>query len=67
MHTVATKPSFISTAHGRWRAMGHVSAPEPTSEADAVRSRMMRVSAGPLLSGETGSGAEGCVAAPDFS
>jgi hypothetical protein len=54
LHDVAAKPSFISMTHSLWRAMGHVSAPEPTSEVGAVRSRRMRISAGPLLSGEAG-------------
>jgi hypothetical protein len=43
--------------------MGHVSAPEPTSEVGAVRSWGTRVSAGALLCGEAGSDAEGHVAA----
>jgi hypothetical protein len=47
--------------------MGHMSAPEPTSEVGAVQSRRTRVSDGPLLSDETGSGAEGRVTAPDPS
>jgi hypothetical protein len=55
----AAKPSFISMAHSLWRAIGHVSALEPTSKAG--------VSAGPLLSGEVGSDAEGHVVALDPS
>jgi hypothetical protein len=30
LHAVAANPFFISTPHGTWRAMGHVSAPELT-------------------------------------
>jgi hypothetical protein len=45
--------------------VGHVLASEPISEAGVVRSRRIRVSAGALLGGEAGSGAEGCVAASD--
>jgi hypothetical protein len=67
LHTIAAKPSFISTAHGLWRAMRHVSAPEPTSEAAAVRSQRACVSAGPLLSGEVGSTVEGHMVVPDPS
>jgi hypothetical protein len=44
--------------------MGHVSIPEPIIEVGAVQSRRTHVSAGSLLSGEAGSGAEGRVAAP---
>jgi hypothetical protein len=33
---VVAKPSFISTAHGLLRAMGHVSSLEPTIEEGAV-------------------------------
>jgi hypothetical protein len=33
LHVVPAKLFFISTAHDQWRAMRHVSAPEPTSEA----------------------------------
>jgi hypothetical protein len=47
--------------------MGHVSAPEPTSEAGAIQSRRTRVSGGALLSGEAGFGAKGRVAASDPS
>jgi hypothetical protein len=64
LHAIAAKPFFITMTHGPRRAMGHVSAPELTSEAGAVRSRGMHVSAGALLGGKEGSGAEGCVAAP---
>jgi hypothetical protein len=39
--------------------MGHVSAPDPTSEAGVVYSLRTRVSARPLLSDVAGSGAEG--------
>jgi hypothetical protein len=45
--------------------MGHVSAPEPTTEVGVVQSQRMCVSAGSLLSSEAGSGAKGRVAAPD--
>jgi hypothetical protein len=54
LHAVATKPSFISTAHSLRRDMGHVSAPEPTTEAGADRYRRTRVSTGPNLSSEAG-------------
>jgi hypothetical protein len=64
---IAAKSSFISTSHDMWRAMSHVSAPEPTSEAGAVRSRRTRVSARPVLSDEVRFGAEGRVATPDPS
>jgi hypothetical protein len=47
--------------------MGHVTAPEPTTEAGAVQSRRTHVSAGSLLSGEAGSSAQGRVAALDPS
>jgi hypothetical protein len=47
--------------------MGHVSAPEPTTEVGAVRSQRTRVSAGSLLSVEAGSGAEGHMAVSDPS
>jgi hypothetical protein len=47
--------------------MGHVLAPEPTSEAGAVWSRWTHVSVGPLLSGEAGLSAEGRMAATDPS
>jgi hypothetical protein len=33
LHVIAAKPFFISTAHEPWRAMRHMSVPEPTSEA----------------------------------
>jgi hypothetical protein len=45
--------------------MGHVSAPEPTTEVGVVQSQRMCVSAGSLLSSEAESGAKGRVAAPD--
>jgi hypothetical protein len=32
LYTVAAKPFFISMAHDPWRAMGHMSALEPSSE-----------------------------------
>jgi hypothetical protein len=67
LHAVAAKPTFISMAHGLWRAMGHVLALKPTSEVGAVWSRRARVSAGPLLSGKAGSGVKRCVVAPDPS
>jgi hypothetical protein len=47
--------------------MGHMSAPEPTFEAGAAQSQRTCVSAGPLLSGEEGSGAEGHMETPDPS
>jgi hypothetical protein len=47
--------------------MGHMLVPEPIFEAGAVRSRRTPVSAGALLGGEVGSGAEGHVTAPDPS
>jgi hypothetical protein len=47
--------------------MGHVTAPDPTTEVGGVRSRRTRVSAGSLHSSEMGSDAEGRVAAPDPS
>jgi hypothetical protein len=47
--------------------MRHVSAPEPTIEAGAVRSRWMCVSAGSLLSSEAGSSVERRVVVADLS
>jgi hypothetical protein len=47
--------------------MGHVLAPEPTTEAGAVQSRRTRVSTGSFLSAKAGSGAEGHVVAPNPS
>jgi hypothetical protein len=47
--------------------MGHVSAPEPVSEAEVVQTRWTHVSAEALLGGEAGSGVGGRVAAPDLS
>jgi hypothetical protein len=47
--------------------MGHMLAPEPTTEAGAVQSQRMRVSARSLFSDEAGSGAKGRVAASDPS
>jgi hypothetical protein len=67
LYAVAAKPSFISTAHGSRRPMGHVPAPESTTEAGVVQSRRMHVSAESFLISKVGSGAEGRVAAPDPS
>jgi hypothetical protein len=67
LHDVAAMSSSISTAHGPWRAMGHVSALEPTTEVGVVRSQSTCVSAGSLLSSEVGSGAEEHMAALDPS
>jgi hypothetical protein len=47
--------------------MGHMSAPESTIEAGAVRSRWTCVSAGSLLSSEAGSSVEGHVVVADLS
>jgi hypothetical protein len=64
LHAVATKPSSISTAHGPWRAIGHVPAPEPTTEEGAIWSQRTCASAGTLLSSEVRFGAEERVAEP---
>jgi hypothetical protein len=54
-------------AHDPWKAMGYVSAPEPTTEVGAVQSQRMCVSVGSHLSGEAGSGAEGRMVVMDPS
>jgi hypothetical protein len=49
------------------RAMGHMSAPEPTTKAGVVWRQRTRVSAESLLIGKAGFGVEGRVAASDPS
>jgi hypothetical protein len=66
-HAIAVKPSFISAAHGPRRAMGHVSAPESTTEAGVVQSQRSHVSAGSLLMSKAGSGVVGRMVASDPS
>jgi hypothetical protein len=67
LHGAVAKPFFISMAHDPRRAMGHEVTPSPPLRRGTVQSRWTRVYARALLGDEAGSGAEGCVVAPEPS
>jgi hypothetical protein len=66
MHRTA-KPFFIPIVHSPLEAVGHVTAPEFSSQEGRARSRGTRGNIGAHLVKEVRSGAEGHVAAPELT